>query len=321
MTDPILDFQSLIEWAHGWPLDDDLERSIDEDLGRRRHDVTSEALIDRRTPGRAAVVARQPGTLCGAVLIREIILHASAHVEVDLRLGDGDTLSAGATIALLQGPLRDVLRVERTLLNYLTHLSGVATLTTRYVQAVAGTGAVICDTRKTLPGLRWLQKYAVRCGGGTTHRSGLYDAVLIKDNHLAHLPLEQLTERITEAMEHVKQPHLLKHRQRAIKFFAVEVDTLAQLERVLAAPIDIVLLDNMPPDVLRQAVAMRDRLAPKVLLEASGGVGLDTVRAIAETGVDRISVGALTHSAPALDIGLDIETPATGAAGTDRACP
>ncbi|NBC10584.1 MAG: carboxylating nicotinate-nucleotide diphosphorylase [Planctomycetes bacterium] len=321
MTDPILDFQSLIDWAGGWPLDDDLERSIDEDLGRRRHDVTSEALLDRRAPGRAAVVARQGGTLCGAVLIREVILHASARVEVDLRRGDGEALQAGDIIAVLTGPLRDVLRVERTLLNYLTHLSGVATLTTRYVQAVVGTKADICDTRKTLPGLRWLQKYAVRCGGGTTHRIGLYDAVLIKDNHIAHIPPDELADRITDAVAHAKHRHLLKHRSPPIKFFEVEVDTLEQLARVLAAPIDIVLLDNMPPDVLRQAVAMRDRQAPKVQLEASGGVNLDTVRAIAEAGVDRISVGALTHSAPALDMGLDIEAQAAGDADADWASP
>jgi len=321
MTDPILDFQSLIEWAGGWPLDDDLERAIDEDLGRRRHDVTSEALIDRHTPGRAAVVARQTGTLCGTVLIREIILHASARVEVDLRLGDGDRLQPGDIIAILTGPLRDVLRVERTLLNYMTHLSGVATLTARYVEAVAGTRAAICDTRKTLPGLRWLQKYAVRCGGGTAHRAGLYDAVLIKDNHIAHIPPDELASRITEAVEHTKQRHLLRHRPKPIRFFEVEVDTLAQLRRVLEAPIDIVLLDNMPPDVLRQAVAMRDKHAPKVRLEASGGVSLDTVRAIAEAGVDRISVGALTHSAAALDLGLDIEAQDAGDADADWASP
>ncbi len=321
MIDPIRDFQSLIDWAEGWPLDDDIERAIDEDLGRRRHDVTSEALIDRRTPGHAALVARQPGTLCGAVLIREVILHASAHVDVDLRLSDGGKLNAGQTIATLRGPLRDVLRVERTLLNYLTHLSGVATLTARYVEAVAGTSAVICDTRKTLPGLRWLQKYAVKCGGGTTHRIGLYDAVLIKDNHLAHIPPDELADRIVEAVEHANQRQLLRHRSRPIKFFEVEVDTLEQLRRVLAAPIDIVLLDNMPPDQLRQAVALRDELAPRVQLEASGGIGLDTVRAIAETGVDRISVGALTHSAPALDIGLDIEAQNAGPAATGWASP
>lgn len=307
MTDPILDFQALIRWADGWPLDDDIERALDEDLGRRRHDVTSEALIDRHTPARAHAVARQPGVLCGGVLIREVILHASAHLETTLHLSDGDTVAPGGNIATLEGPLRDVLRVERTLLNYLTLLSGAATLTRQYAETVAGTRAVICDTRKTLPGLRWLQKYAVRCGGGTTHRIGLYDAMLIKDNHIAHIPLDQLTGRIAEAVEdarHHRHHPLLKHRP--VKFVEVEVDTLEQLEHVLAAPIDMVLLDNMAPDILKQAVALRDERAPKVLLEASGGVRLDTVRAIAEAGVDRIAVGALTHSAPALDIGLDI---------------
>jgi len=307
MTDPITDFAALIRWADGWPLDDDIERALREDLGRRRHDVTSEALIDRQTQAAASIVARQPGVVCGVVLIREIVLHASAHPDTQLLADDGDAIAPGTPIATFHGPLRDILRVERTVLNYLTHLSGIATLTRRYADAVAHTPAVICDTRKTLPGLRWLQKYAVKCGGGTTHRTGLHDAVLVKDNHIAHIPPDELAPRIAEAVDQARKKQLGVTKPRPLKFIEVEVDTLDQLERVLAAPIDIVLLDNMAPDTMRQAVALRDRLAPKVLLEASGGITLQTVRAAAESGVDRISVGALTHSAPALDIGLDIQ--------------
>ena len=300
MTDPIEDFQALIRWADNWSIDDDIERALDEDLGHRRHDITTESMIDRHTQGRAVVTARQQGILAGIVLIREIILHASAHVDAELHLDDAAPLTPNSPIATLTGPLRNILRVERTILNDLTHLTGIASLTHQYVQAVAHTNAVICDTRKTIPGLRWLAKYAVQCGGGTTHRIGLYDAVLIKDNHIAHVPLDQLTTAITDAAERARKKH--KH----LKFIEIEVDNLDQLQRVLAAPVDYVLLDNMPPDVLSQAVAIRDRLAPAVQLEASGGINLDTVRAIAQSGVDRISVGALTHSAPALDIGLDI---------------
>ncbi len=300
MIDPIQDFQALIRWADNWPLDDDIEQALREDLGARRHDITSESLLDRQTVGRASLVARQPGVACGIVLLREIILHASAHLEAELLTEDGDIVKAGARLATFAGPLRDILRVERTVLNYVTLLSGVATLTSKFVAETRGTRAVVCDTRKTLPGLRWLQKYAVRCGGGTTHRVGLYDALLIKDNHIAHIPTDQLAARITEAIEHARRKH------KKLRFVEVEVDTLEQLRLVLPTPLDFVLLDNMPPDMLREAVAMRDRLAPGVLLEASGGITLETIRAVAESGVDRISVGALTHSAPALDVGLDI---------------
>jgi len=316
MTDPITDFQALIRWAHGWPLDDDIERALREDLGRRRHDVTSEALIDKQTTGQATLIAREPGVTCGIVLIREVVLHASAHLDTELHVSDGDAITTGAHLATFTGTLRDILRVERTVLNYLTHLSGIATLTRQYTDAIAGTGAVVCDTRKTLPGLRWLQKYAVKCGGGTTHRLGLHDAVLIKDNHIAHIPPDELAQRIAEAVERAHKKQVLLKKPRPLKFIMVEVDTLDQLERVLPAPIDFVLLDNMPPDVLRQAVEMRDKRAPKVKLEASGGITLETIRAVAESGVDRISVGALTHSAASLDIGLDI-APAPGSDAGD----
>ncbi len=196
--------------------------------------------------------------------------------------------------------MRDLLAIERVALNLLCHLSGVATLTAQYVAKCKGTKAGIYDTRKTLPGLRGLQKYAVACGGGRTHRIGLYDAVLIKDNHLAGTPISKLAEMLTKSAGQARRL------TPGLQFVEVEVDTLDQLCEVLKAPVDIVLLDNMRPSLLQQAVTMRDATAPKIELEASGGVNLDTVAEISRTGVDRISVGALTHSAPSLDIGLDI---------------
>ena len=180
------------------------------------------------------------------------------------------------------------------MLNFLGRLCGIATLTDRYVQAVAGTGAEIYDTRKTTPGWRGLEKYAVRCGGGRSHRRGLYDAILIKDNHLGAIELKDLGPRLADA-----------RRRAEVAFVEVEVETLKQLEVVLGFEVDVVLLDNMNPGQITEAVSMRNAQAPQVKLEASGGIDLQTVRAVAETGVDRIAVGALTHSAPALDVGLD----------------
>ncbi|MCS7047311.1 MAG: carboxylating nicotinate-nucleotide diphosphorylase, partial [Gemmataceae bacterium] len=202
----------------------------------------------------------------------------------------------GDHLATISGRMRSLLAAERTALNFLQHLSGIATLTRRYVEAVAGLPVRILDTRKTLPGWRLLEKYAVRQGGGDNHRRGLYDAILIKDNHLAalHRSANPVAAAVLAAQE--KCPDLPVE---------VEVDSLAQLPQALACRPAIVLLDNMSLEQLREAVQRRNRQAPDVLLEASGGVTLQTVRAIAETGVDRISVGALTHSAPALDISLE----------------
>ena len=196
--------------------------------------------------------------------------------------------------------MRSLLAMERTALNFLQRLSGIATMTAQFVTRVAGTKAVILDTRKTTPGWRALEKYAVRCGGGTNHRAGLYDAVLIKDNHLAWLaeggdPIGQAVKLAREGAP------------KGTKFIEVEVDTLEQFDRALEVGPDIILIDNLGPEKLAEAVRRRDERAPGILLEASGGVTLATVRALAETGVDRISVGALTHSAPALDIGLDFD--------------
>jgi len=224
-------------------------------------------------------------------------------VQVDIKTPDGSGIEPGQVVAVMTGSIRGILSAERVALNLLTHLSGVATLTSRYVQQVAGTRARVYDTRKTLPGLRGLQKYAVACGGGENHRMGLYDAVLLKDNHLAQVGAEGLAEAVADAVKRSREANRGHPR---IKFVMVEVDSLEQLEKVLPTGIDLVLLDNMGVDQLRLAVSMRDKAACRVELEASGGVTLETVRAIAQTGVDRISVGALTHSAPALDIGLDI---------------
>lgn len=211
---------------------------------------------------------------------------------------DGLPVAAGETIAVVSGSTRQLLIAERTVLNFMTHLSGIATLTNLFVREVAGTSATILDTRKTHPGFRLLEKYAVRCGGGKNHRIGLYDAILIKDNHLA----ARKRSHPNESAEALLQSARKKYPETIIE---VEVDTLEQLQEMIPGKPDIILLDNMSNDQLRQAMEIRDRLNPNILLEASGGVNLQTVQQIASTGVDRISIGSLTHSAPAFDIGFD----------------
>jgi nicotinate-nucleotide pyrophosphorylase (carboxylating) len=201
----------------------------------------------------------------------------------------------------VRGPMRSLLSAERVVLNFLQHLSGVATLTHRFARRVEGTAAKVVDTRKTVPGLRALDKYAVRAGGGVNHRMGLYDGLLVKDNHIAHVPLRGLAQALSEIVGRARA----EDERRLVE---VEVDDLEQLREVLKVEgVDVVLLDNMDCPSMEQAVQMRKEAKRKVLLEASGGVTLETVRSVAQTGVDRIAVGALTHSAPALDIGLDID--------------
>lgn len=277
-----------------------IERARLEDLGDQMVDVTSSLLIGSKQIGEAVMTARQAGRLAGVAMLGQIARAYDPTLDLQLFAQDARPIGAGDVIARYQGPLRSLLMMERVALNFISHLSGIATLTARYVERVAANKAQICDTRKTLPALRGLQKYAVACGGGTPHRSGLYDAMLIKDNHIAHLATTALADAIKDviAQAHRRWPHL--------KFLEMEVDTLEQLEQVLPLGLDIVLLDNMSADHLRQAVALRDRIAGDVLLEASGNVTLDTVADIAATGVDRIAIGALTHSATSLDIGLDI---------------
>jgi nicotinate-nucleotide pyrophosphorylase (carboxylating) len=266
-------------------------------------DVTTASIIEADRRAEAAIVARQAGVIAGMATIPAVFeTFEAGGLRLAIAVEDGQSCAAGATLATLAGPLGHILTVERTMLNILGRMCGIATLTRAYVEEIAGTRAVVCETRKTTPGMRSLEKYAVRCGGGTLHRLGLYDAALYKDNHLAHLAADEFAPALARAIKAAKAKHDLK-------FAQVEVDTLAQLRSVLEIEpglVDMVLLDNMTVDQLRDAVKMRDAHAPAFLLEASGGVTFDTLRSIAETGVDRVSVGALTHSVTCLDIGLDI---------------
>ncbi len=265
-------------------------------------DVTTAVMFDNGWTARATGVARQTGVVCGMAVVPRVLTAFDCAAELEILTEDGRRCDGGETLWRLHGEIGSILTAERTLLNIVGRLCGVATLTARYVEQAAGTRAVICDTRKTTPGLRGLEKYAVRCGGGTLHRLGLHDAVLLKDNHLAHLGPTELVPAVTKAVTAARRAYELR-------FVEVEVDDLEQLQLLLGLPdglIDIVLLDNMSPEQLREAVALRDIGAPRLLLEASGGIGLDEVRAVAETGVDRISVGALTHGATSMDVSLEV---------------
>jgi nicotinate-nucleotide pyrophosphorylase (carboxylating) len=270
--------------------------ALEEDLGDNG-DLTSQATIPPDLDGRAVLVARSRGIIAG-LPAAEYCFHAvDAALVFSRLLADGSQVECGTQLATVSGRMRSILTGERTALNFLQRLSGVATQTWRYASLVADLPVQILDTRKTTPGWRVLEKYAVRCGGGHNHRLGLGDGILIKDNHLAALGSEPQV--ISEAVRRARQ--LVGTRFP----LEVEVDNLTQLEVALAANPDVVLLDNMSLDDLRAAVRRRNAVAPDVKLEASGGVTLATLRGIAETGVERISVGALTHSAVALDIALD----------------
>jgi nicotinate-nucleotide pyrophosphorylase (carboxylating) len=274
-----------------------VELALAEDIGDAG-DRTSLATIPADKTARAAFIARSPGVIAG-LPAAEMVCHAvDAKLTFTADITDGSTVEKGTRIAVVSGSLRHILIAERTALNFLQRLSGVATLTRKYVDAVAGTSAKVLDTRKTTPGWRLLEKYAVRCGGGTNHRVGLYDAILIKDNHIAGLgdPATAVRRSVELARAYPGNAGLPVE---------VEVDSVAQLLQLLPAKPEIVLLDNMPPAQLRECVARRDEFSPVTQLEASGGVNLTTIRGIADTGVDRISVGAITHSAIALDIALD----------------
>jgi len=274
-----------------------------EDLGPG--DVTGRLLPGGERRAEFRLIARQPMALAGRAVADDILraYDTSLMITWNHDAGDGTRVVASPReLATVSGPLHALLAAERVLLNFLQRLSGIATLTRRFVDAVEGTGARILDTRKTTPGWRALEKYAVRCGGGFNHRMGLYDAILIKDNHLAGVPVERLAgfvfDLLNRPAERNPKPGLVE----------VEADTLEQVERLISVVgIDVILLDNFPIDGLRQAVALRDELCPdrRVALEASGGITLETVRAVAETGVERVSVGALTHSATAVDLALD----------------
>jgi len=278
--------------------------ALEEDLGDNG-DLTSEAIIPADLDGRAVLVARTSGVVAG-LPAAEYCFHAvDAALAFSPRVADGSLLQRGTQLATISGRMRSILIGERTALNFLQRLSGVATQTWRYTSLVADLPVQILDTRKTTPGWRVLEKYAVRCGGGHNHRMGLGDGILIKDNHLAALNSagawspDHAPDAVAEAVRRARQ--LVGTRFP----LEIEVDNLTQLDVALTVTPDIVLLDNMSLDDLREAVRRRNGVAPKVKLEASGGVTFATLRGIAETGVDRISVGALTHSAVALDIALD----------------
>ena len=261
--------------------------ALAEDLGPLG-DITA-ALLPASATAAGSIVPRADGVLAGCEAATETFAQVDARVRVVWAAGDGDRVTGGVAVARVDGPLASVLTAERTALNFLGHLSGVATLTRRYVNAVAGTRARIRDTRKTTPGLRALEKAAVRAGGGVNHRGNLSDGILVKDNHLAGMSIK---EAVAAARE--------RWPGRSVQ---VECDDLDQLEQALAAAADLVLLDNMPPPRVAEAVA---HVAGRALVEVSGGVTLDTVAAYAAAGADLVAVGALSHSAPVLDIGLDL---------------
>lgn len=269
---------------------DAVRRALEEDLGRAG-DITSAATIPAGRQALAVIAARHAGTIAGLPLAREAFRQIDPSVVFTALVADGAAVQPGTEVARIEGNALAVLSAERVALNYMGRLSGIATLTRAFVDAVAHTQTAIVDTRKTTPTLRAFEKWAVRCGGGMNHRFGLDDAILIKDNHIA------VAGGIAAALRAAKAAagHMVK--------IEIEVDTLAQLEEVLAEGADVVLLDNMAPDILREAVRLT---AGRARLEASGGVTLGSVAAIAETGVDMISSGALTHSAPVFDLGLDV---------------
>ena len=266
-----------------------MREALAEDLGRAG-DITTDAIIPADQWARAVIAAREPGVISGLIAADLAFKLMDETIRLAPHAPDGTEVTPGDIIAHIEGPARAILSAERVALNFMGHLSGVATATHRLVAAVAGTNARIICTRKTIPGLRVLEKYAVRCGGGLNHRFGLDDAVLVKDNHIA------AAGGIEQAVK------ALRGRLGPMVKIEVEVDSLDQLEIALALGIDAILLDNMAPDIMRRAVAMT---AGRARLEASGGVTLESVRAIAESGVDYISSGAITHSARSLDLGLD----------------
>ncbi len=278
-----------------------IRMSIEEDLGQG--DLTSELFFTDDVVEKAHIVSREEIVVCGMDVVKEILPCYDDRLRMKILLDDGELACVGSRIATIEGPVGSMLSAERVMLNFLQRLSGIATTTRKYVRAIQGTKAKIYDTRKTTPGWRLLEKYAVRCGGGYNHRLGLYDGVLIKDNHLAQLGrnFETKLKRIIAKARKVK----------GVKFVAVEVDHVDhQLNHVLKIPgIDIVLLDNMGQWQLKHAVDMRNELCgrgkKKPLLEASGSITLNSVSAIAQCGIDRIAVGAITHSARSVDIALD----------------
>ena len=291
-----------------------IEMALIEDTGsaslQTAVDCTTQSVIPSAATASAAFVSRQQGIVCGVEIAKLALSKFAPDLTLKVVAEDGTAIAPGETIAVISGSAHQILMMERTCLNFMCRLSGISTLANAFAQKVVGTKAKILDTRKTTPGYRRLEKYAVGCGGGTNHRMGLYDAVMIKDNHLAFYKAwnKESKDAVAEGVALARKwiaDNKATLPNGADTVLQLEVDTLEQFERALPHQPDIILLDNMNNEQLKQAVATRDKEAEGILLEASGGVNLDTIADIAKTGVDRISIGALTHSAVNFDIGLD----------------
>ncbi|MEM9413676.1 MAG: carboxylating nicotinate-nucleotide diphosphorylase [Planctomycetota bacterium] len=290
--------------------------ALEEDIGSSdlqvAMDCTTLSVVPENVPASASYVARDQGVVSG-LAVAEVVIHEFApQIRFEKWVEDGTTIQPQAKLATMHGEAQDILMLERTCLNFMCRLSGISSITSRFVEKISGLETEILDTRKTTPGWRRIEKYAVACGGGANHRMGLYDAVMIKDNHLAmygaHIGNSKLS--VSEAVELARkwvESNANKLPNGGQTVVQIEVDTVEQLKIAFTAKPDIVLLDNMSVDQLRQSVDLRNKTANGILLEASGGVNYETVRPIAETGVERISIGAITHSATNFDIGLDWE--------------
>ena len=293
-----------------------IEMALVEDIGAAQMDdgvdCTTDAIVPKQSTARAAFVSRADGVVCGVEIAKLAIEKWAPNLSLNVAIADGQPVSPKQPIAVMVGPAHDILTMERTCLNFMCRLSGISTLTRQYANEIKGTSACVLDTRKTTPGWRRLEKYAVACGGGKNHRMGLYDAIMIKDNHLAfyRTQVKDKGDTIPTSIDVARKwinDHQAKLPNGKNTILQLEVATLAQLAIALETDCDIILLDNMSCETLTEAVAMRNKTAPKILLEASGGVNLTTIKNISQTGVERISVGALTHSALNFDIGLDWE--------------
>ena len=268
--------------------------ALSEDIGKR--DLTSEAVVENRLSGKAIIVAKQEGILAGLPVAKMVFQMVNTAIVFNMLKQDGERIKKGEKVALVQGKVKSILSAERTALNFLQRFSGIATLTTKYVEKIKGTRAKILDTRKTTPGLRVLEKYAVKAGGGENHRMGLFDMILIKENHI------KAAGGISDAIKRARS----KYRRKRIE---VEVRSLSELKEAIESKPDWIMLDNMKIQQMKKAVKMIRSTGPNIKIEASGGINLRNVRKIALTGVDFISVGALTHSAPALDLSLILIEP------------
>ena len=268
--------------------------ALREDVGQK--DITTSSIIPHNLHIKADIEAKENGILCGIEAAEKVFRYVDENLRFLPVAKDGEEIEKGREIAYIEGEASSILIAERTALNFLGHLSGIATLTKVFVDTVRGTKARIMDTRKTIPNMRYLEKYAVASGGGVNHRTGLYDQVLIKDNHLRILRQRSIPDIVEDARRAVLKKTII----------GIEVKNLKELTEALKTSANYILLDNMTVATVKEAVALRNKTAPKTELEVSGGINLATVRAYAETGVERISIGALTHSAPSLDISLDI---------------